>query len=166
MKEVILPKTCIGRMPLHEAFEVVFGEETLKTIHGETLRVKPWNDKNARVMQFRIQMNNVPKEIKRFIRGDTLKITNKQTRQYEGDTHIHVHNKLKMHFLGAEMFSVRPSFSLERDGGRTYIQGKIEHRARLPIPLNNICEQFMSMRSQNEIDYFATVLKKRMGFFF
>lgn len=108
-------------------------------------------------------MNNVPSEIKRFICGDTLKITNKQSRQYEGDTHIHVNNKLKMHFVGAEMFSVRPSFSLEHEGGQTYIRGKIEHRARLPIPLNNICEQFMSMRSQHEIDYFATVLKTRIG---
>ena len=165
MKEVLLPKTCLGRVPLHDAFEFVFGEETLKIIHGDTLKVKPWNDRNTRTVQFRIQMNNVPREIKRFICGDTLKITNKQTRQYEGDTHIHVNNKLKMHFVGAEMFSVRPSFSLEHEGGKTYIQGKIEHRARLPIPLNNICEQFMTMRSQNEIAYFATVLRQRIGIF-
>ena len=163
MKEVLLPKTCLGRIHLHDAFEFVFGEQTLKIIHGDTWRVNPWKDNNTRTLQFRIQMNNVPSEIKRFICGDTLKITNKQSRQYEGDTHIHVNNKLRMHFVGAEMFSVRPSFSLEHEGGQTYIRGKIEHRARLPIPLNNICEQFMSMRSQHEIDYFATVLKTRIG---
>ena len=156
MKTVEIPKTSLGAMSLEDAFAMVFGNATLKQVHGPSLRVTDWNQ-NKRKIQFSIAVSNIPREIRRFFCGESLRITTRQERKVTPAV-IEVQNKMRMHFLGAELFRVKPFFYLEHDGKAAYIRGKVEHAALLPPPINVVAELFMAAHSKKEMESFANVL--------
>lgn len=157
MKEVIIPPIPIGDMSLDEAFHKVFGEPTLQKVHGPTLKVSDWKNKQRKV-QFSLEVRQIPPEIRRFFCGDRFRITTRQTR-IDMPAQIDVKNKIRMHFVGAEFFCVKPCFRLQQHGCQTYISGRVEHHAILPPPLNIIAETFMAEQSKREMEHFGNVLR-------
>ena len=162
MKEVCIPKTPLGPFVLEKAFDIVFGDETLKKVHGDSFHASVW-DNDSRKISFSIPIDNIPNELKRFFCGDRMKLTNTQKKIFEPNT-INIINRLKLHFIGAELFGVKPTFCLEYDENTkfSYISGRVEHRARLPVPLNIITETFMANNSKRELQFFGDVLKKEV----
>lgn len=155
----VLPR-CLGVMTLHDAFDIMFGNETLTRVHGNTLSVSDWNSKNERKLKFKIDIEQIPREIRRFFCGNKLNITTKQ-QKIEDPTKILVNNKIKMHFLGAEFFHVKPKFLLLQDElNQVYVSGHVEHHAILPPPLNGIAEAFMAQHSKREMDRYTTIIEK------
>ena len=160
MKEVKIEKTPLGFFDINKAFDIVFSDETLKLVHGDSLRVTPWNN-DVRKLRFDIKLNGIPREVKAFFCGERLRVTNLQRRVLY-DNSIIVNNKLKLHFFGAELFVVNPTFGIEYNDGISYVYGNIQHKVRLPYPINAIVETFMTKNSERELAHFERVIMSRL----
>lgn len=156
MKLIVLPDVRIGRVSMDAALDSVFGPAMLRRVHGPSLRVGDFNHKNQRVFKFKIDVSCVPPPIRRFFCGNELNITTRQTLDKKTQREWSVTNKLKLHFVGAEFFKIRPSFYLKQDeDGTVSLGGQVRHDAVLPPPLNGIAEDFMALNSAKEIRHFA-----------
>ena len=147
---------------LDEAFDKVFGNEALYKVHGlEKTVISPWKN-NERIIKFRTKVENIPMELRRFFCGKELKVTNRQIITEKTDTNINIRNKVRMHFIGAEFFHVKPFFSLVKRDQAIYLNMRIENSAIFPPPLNGICENFMAAKSKKELEFFIEALESEV----
>lgn len=160
MKEFVIPNLYLGNISLEEAFHKVFGPDTMRKIHGEEMTLTPWNHKHERTFKFYVDIPQVPKEIKSLFCGNRLQITTKQQRIDMSDC-IQIKNKVKLHVLGAELVSIKPSFNLYHILNQTYLSVNIEHRARFPPPINSILEGFMVETSKKAFQTFVHVITNK-----
>lgn len=158
MRIVNVPRVPLGHVPLDTALHRVFGEDTLRRMHGSSLKGGGAFREGRRSFSFKVAVDQVPTPIRRFFCGDQLRVTTRQTLQLKEDEYVVV-NKLKLHFVGSEFFSIKPSFCLtkEQDGGVT-LGGAVRHDAVLPPPLNGIAEEFMAMNTERELRALARTL--------
>jgi hypothetical protein len=163
MKLLPIPLVSLGQIELDDAFQAVFGSDTLSKVHGPSLKFTEWVD-NQRTVKFSVDVDNIPLEVRRFFCGKRLRVTSKQNK-IKGDKYLEVHNRMKMHFLGSELFVIRPVFKLTYNeaSGTTEVTGCVKHIARLPPPLNRIAEAFMMEHSRRELEKFSSVLKTSVG---
>ena len=158
-----LVKVCksLGSISMDRAFDAVFGDEVLREVHGDSLQAGEWNG-DRRKLKFKIDLISVPRELKRFVGGDSLRITTTQILKSRLDESICVENRVRMHFLGAELFQIKPQFSLVKDGNEVFVVGQVEHHAMLPPPLNSLAESFMSARSTSDLERYTECIRKLM----
>lgn len=159
MKQLVLPRTRLrGQRDLQSALHAVFGPDMLRRVHGSGTRVGEFEG-GKRAFKFVVAVDNVPAPIRRFFCGSSLRITTKQTLDQSDPAKWVVTNRLKLHFVGAEFFKLRPTFWLEQDeDGGVSLGGTVRHDAVLPPPLNGIAEGFMMLNSQKELQHFALCL--------
>lgn len=155
----MLPRTRLrDQSDLHSALHAVFGPDMLRRVHGAGTRVGEFVG-GKRAFKFVVAVDNVPAPIRRFFCGSSLRITTKQTLDQRDAAKWIVTNHMKLHFVGAEFFKLRPTFWLERDqDGGISLGGTVRHDAVLPPPLNGIAEGFMMLHSQKELQHFARCL--------
>lgn len=150
-------------MSLESAVAVAFGEETLRFAHGPSLRLTSWRadgeTKQNRQIQFKIDVAHIPPTIRRFFCGKHLRVTAKQ-RMHSSNAQVDVENKLKMHFVGSELFKVRPRFQLSSEKGFVYLSGCVEHHAMLPNPIGVVAERFMASNTENELEKYGAAIKR------
>lgn len=162
MKTLMLPRTRLaGCTDLSGALHAVFGPHMLRKVHGPATKVGMFDERGRRTFKFRVKVEGVPPPIRRFFCGSELKITTRQQLDTADDNKWTVTNRMKLHFLGAEFFKLRPTFWLERDPaepGAVFLGGTVRHDAVLPPPLNGIAENFMMLRSRVELMQFAKCL--------
>lgn len=149
------------RCGLAQAFEAVFGEATLREVHGASLRAGAWAADGRRTLRFDVAVDGIPPEIRRFFCGRRMRVTTRQAVRRAADEWT-VANSLKMHFLGAELFSIRPRFTLRACGPTVELSGTVEHRARLPPPLGALAEELMARHSRREVDRFALAARRAL----
>jgi len=158
MKESKIENIEIKSIDINNAFDNVFNQDTLYKLHGiEQIKISAWQN-NQRIVKFRTKIDNIPLEVRRFFCGKELKVTNRQIITESTDTYINIRNKIRMHFLGAEIFHVKPYFYLQKIKDKIYFSARIENHAILPPPLNSIAENFMAAKSQKELESFAEAL--------
>jgi hypothetical protein len=158
MKQVVVPRTRLaGLRDMDGALHAVFGPGMLRKMHGPGTRVGPF-EHDKRVFKFKVSVDAVPLPIRRFFCGSELGVTTRQGLERGADKYT-VTNRLKFHFVGAELFKLRPVFWLERerDGGIS-LGGIVGHTAVLPPPLNGIAENFMRLHTRRELLHFAKCL--------
>ena len=152
MKLLELEPLDLGNISHETAYEHIFGEAMLRKFHGDNFKLKLINNTN-RIIKFEVHLDNTPAELKRFFCGKNLRVTTKQTINRQENWTIT--SKVRMHFLGAEFFRVKPVFILEKkENSHIYFSAKIEHHAILPPPLNIIAEHFMHQQTQKEMNQF------------
>ena len=162
VSEIVLP----GKTTLQSAFDFVFSETSLKKLHGPTTKVSPWSSRSDkekevqnRTIKFEIRVDNVPADVRRFFCGKSMRLTTKQRVDRQDPKTWTIENRVRMHFMGAEFFRVKPTFVIVRsDDGVVRIGGRIEHHAMLPPPLNVVAENFMKAHSAREIDGFVAAV--------
>lgn len=145
MKELIfewlLPKQ-------YTSIKDIFCQDLLYKVHGPSLVVGDWIT-NQRVLKFEINVRNVPSVLRRFLCGPILKIT---VNQVADDTVLK--SSIKMHFVGSEFFSIKPTYYLEGE----HLKGIITHNTLLPWPISKVAENFMLYHSQQEIAKLKAIL--------
>lgn len=158
MKQLDVPRLRLRCDTLDAAVEAVFGADTLRKVHGDGLRADPFVD-GQRTFRFDVDVSAVPAPLRVFFSGSKLGVTTRQTLT-KRDDHWRVTNQLKMHFVGAELFRIRPCFDLTRNAadGTVSIGGAVRHDASLPRPFSGIAERFMAGHSERELRRFAEVL--------
>lgn len=164
MKNVVLPTVPLrGHTNMEGAMRAVFGPAVLRKVHGPSLRgaYESFDANGKRRFQFRVAVDQVPPPIRRFFCGSNLRITTQQTLDKEPAKWT-VSNKMKLHFVGAEFFKLRPVFWLEQDQdtGVVSLGGNVRHDAVLPPPLNSIAEGFMALNTRRELIRFAQCLQE------
>lgn len=159
MKQLVLPRTRLkGQQDLRSALHAVFGPDMLCRVHGASTKVGEFVG-GKRAFKFTVKVDNVPGPIRKFFCGSSLRVTTKQTLDQKMPTKWTVTNHMKLHFVGAEFFKLRPTFWLEQDDdGGVSLGGTVRHDAVLPPPLNGIAEGFMMLHSQKELRHFALCL--------
>lgn len=146
MKVVEVPPTVVpGAGGLDDAVRAVFGPDTLRRVHGRDTVVGDFDARGKRAFEFWVDVAAVPATIRRFFCGSRLKVTTRQVMLRRGPQACTVRNKLRMHFVGAELFGIRPTFELTADPRTREVRlgGRVEHYALLPPPLDGIAEGFM-----------------------
>lgn len=156
MRQLVLPQIRLRSKSLPHAFESVFGPRMLRRVHGTSLKVGPFEN-GVRTFQFRVDVADVPPPIRPFFSGDHLNVTTRQTLEKQ-DAKWLVKNKLKMHFVGAELFGMKPTFWIEETPEGLFLGGTVRHDAVLPPPLNSIAERFMMVNSEKELRHFGECL--------
>ena len=135
-----------------DAADRVFGLDALRRMHGPRLHVSSWTD-SERAFRFEIDVSDVPTEVRRVFCGDTLRVTCRQTVRATSVGGLAVSDKLRMHFVGRELFIVRPRFRLAPpDDGRVLLSAEVEVHAMLPPPLSHIVEAFMDASSRAQLE--------------
>jgi hypothetical protein len=162
MRVLAVPSIRLNTPPgpgaLDAALAAVFGPDMLRTMHGPDTVVGGFVN-GKRTFGFKISVGEVPRAIRRFFCGSQLRITTRQTVDASVPDKYTVTNRLKLHFVGAELFKLRPVFWLERaPDGAVHLGGRVRHDALLPPPLNGIAEGFMMLNSQKELLNFAGCL--------
>lgn len=160
MKQVLVPRTRLaGQRDFHGALNAVFGPAMLRRMHGPAVRVGAFDDRGHRTFKFVVPVDQVPAPIRTFFCGSQLGVTTRQALR-KGVRAWTVTNSLKLHFVGSELFKIRPTFWLERDpaDGTIALSGCVRHDAVLPPPLCHIAEGFMALNSQRELLHFARCL--------
>ena len=158
MKQITVPPTWIlpPNLSLRAAFDLIFGESTLRKVHGASMSVTEWRD-DRRTVKFEMPVN-VPAPIRPFFCGNSVRVTTRQTRTFDKSSSVTVTNKLRMHFVGAELFIVRPTFVITHDPHGISVSGSVESHALLPPGICNIAETFMSHSAENELKKFKKVI--------
>lgn len=150
------PFVVSGAATLADAFDRAFGEDALRRAHGDSLQVSSWSA-CERVYGFEIDVHAVPAEVRRVFCGDRLRITCRQ-RVNATPERITVRDRLRMHFVGRELFVVRPRFSLACAPDGVLLTAEVEQHALLPPPLCNIVEAFMDASSRSQLERFRAAL--------
>ena len=161
--KVLESTECIGDVSLETAFGIVFGEETFKRVYpGEESEQSGWSN-DERTSRFTIDLGRIPVELRMFACDRHMRVDCKQHRDRHSDV-ICVHTRFKMHFVGSELFSIRPTFTLIRDTteSNTFLKVRVEHRARLPLPFNEIVEAFMRGCSRKELERNWRIIQARL----
>lgn len=159
MKELVIPPTPLTKATMAEAFEAVFGVPMLRRVHGPDTAVTSFDAKGSRQFTFQVPVDNVPGPIRRFFCGSRLAVTTRQRLAKKTADAWHVANRIKLHFVGAELFYLKPLFWLERgNDGVVRLGGRVRHSAILPPPLNSIAESFMMLNSEKELRHFGECL--------
>ena len=145
----------LGSITYEEAYHKLFNENILEKKHGKIIDFR--DTKDYRKFSFEIQVNNIPVELKRFFCGKNLKIT---TRQYleKCPERWTISNKIKMHFIGAEFFKIKPFFYLEQKNDQLFFSAKVENHAIFPPGLSHIAEHFMCLQTEKELDNFIELI--------
>lgn len=159
MKEVHIEPKILGNFSLSQAFDLLFSIEMLKNIHGNSVKVSEWKN-DERIIKFSINIDTIPYEVRVFFCGDQLRITTRQRRYKETEKRWIIENKMRMHFMFAELFQVHPTFILETIDGITYLQVRVEHHAILPTPLNHVVETFMASQTERELNEYKDVVEQ------
>lgn len=160
MKQLLLPTIPLKQCrDLDGALRAVFGPQMLRRVHGPGTKAGDFDARGRRTFKFSVKVDSVPPPIRRFFCGSELGVTTRQTLDKESGDRWTVTNKMKLHFVGAEFFKLRPAFWLERGvDGVVSLGGAIRHDAVLPPPLNGIAEDFMVLNSKRELLHFARCL--------
>ena len=158
MKIVKVDPINIGAITYEEAYKKLFNENILEKNHGSSFKILNFcESKDYRKFSFEIQIHNVPMELKRFICGKNLKIT---TRQYldKSPERWTISNRIKMHFIGAEFFKIKPFFYLEQKNNQLFFSAKVENHAIFPPGLSHIAEHFMCLQTEKELANFIDLI--------
>ena len=162
MKEHRIPAYDLGEVSMREAFDTVFGSETLKKTHGDTLVASPWQD-NKRTTSFEVSVEGIPWALRHVFHGHGLPVTVSQALDPKENS-WKVSNDIAMHFVGARLFKITSWFEIHRESNRAYLTGSVSVSAKLPLPLNRIAERFMLSRCKKEIDaYTASITEAFMA---
>ena len=159
MRTVVVDPVCLGKMSLPEAFAFAFDPDVSKRAYGSDTSVSDWNEGRRNVQCFLAV--NLPNELKRFLRRDTVRISSCQTRigggvkDDDGGTadRIAVESMVRMHFWGARLFRTKPTVVLQTRGdGTVWLEGRSDNHAMLPPPLNGIAEACMARHSKENLE--------------
>ena len=158
MRLARVPPLHLGLIPISEAFERVFGEDVLRLYHGEGLSVTPWRN-FVRDLKFEVKLDSIPQEIRTLLCGKQLRVSCRQSAKVE-TREISLRTKMRMHFVGRELFIVRPRFKLVDAGedGIVFTQ-EVELHAMLPPPLCNIIEACMSLSCEDQMGKFSETVR-------
>lgn len=144
----------INEPNLDNAFELIFGTDMMKELYGKDVDVGPWKcideSKKSRKIKGAVKMHGAPKEILKVLGGNTLRATTAQTIKTNVDE-IHVDHNVKMHFLGAELVRVKPTFVLKKEENRSIFAANVKLDAFFPPPLNFVIEGFMANFAKNQV---------------
>lgn len=163
MKLYTLPELrLVGRPDMQTALDAVFGPQMLQRVHGASLRgAGVFDPRGRRTFTFSVRVDNVPSPIRRFFCGSELNVTSRQALDTRDDAMWTITSRIKLHFVGAEFFKLRPSFCLRRgEDGAVTLSARVRHDAVLPPPLNGIAEGFMALNTQRELQHFAACLRE------
>ena len=158
MKLLTIPPPRLKHANMEGAFDAVFGPDMVRRVHGSSTRVGSFHN-GKRAFSFKVDVSNIPPPIRRFFCGKELAITTRQTLEKEAQV-WNVKNKLKLHFVGAELFKLKPEFWLSNTSDGIFLGGTVQHNAMLPPPLNGIAESFMMLNSERELVHFANCLQQ------
>lgn len=180
MKVVHVPEIDTRCTTLPDALDAVCGGDMMRSVHGpdDLLRYEEWGQDDRRRIEFRVRLggngeNSLPPEIR-----DRLLPSSSTDSKSDGRLHVvahqrlercrpdtwEVHNRLRFKVLGAELFSVRPTYWLRKDharGGTVTLGGRVEHRARLPPPFNGVVEAFMADSTKRQLADYARHMLQR-----
>ena len=145
------------------AFEHAFGSSTLRRLHGDTFTASPWH-KNLRSCSFELAMPaHVPSEIRRIFCGNRLRVSVRDRVTCDPKV-ISVRSKMRMHFVGSELFIVRPRYRLEPSPcGGVLLHAEVENHALLPPPLCGMVEAFMDASARAQLLRFSRELLQPCG---
>lgn len=156
-----LPDLHLGKVGMQAALDAAFGRAAMARVHGPSLVIGDFDAKGKRFFTFKIDVSAVPPPIRRFFCASELTISACQVLSKRSDTDWQLSNKLRMHCVAAELFKIRPTFSLREDRlGRVTLSARVRHDAVLPPPLNGIAEDFMMLNSQKELRHFEQCLRE------
>lgn len=159
-REVVVQPVALSCASVDAALDAVFCADTLREVHGPGTRVGPWVD-GARDVAFHVDVDRVPAPIRFLFCGRKMRVTARQRVTASQPDVIRVGSQLVMHFVGSELFAIRPSFMLRGNDGRVTVSGSVRHDARLPWPLAGIAEGFMAAHSERQLLGFKAALRRR-----
>ena len=151
------------------AFDKVFSVKTLQFLYGPDVRVDPWkitdDGRRSRRIRGSMQIEGAPAEVMRFLAGGKqLRATTRQdVAPPAADGSLDVTHKVRMHFLGAELVRVQPSFRLHMPAdaeGPPLLDAEVRVGALFPPPLGGILEGFMERFSRHQLAMTELVLSR------
>ena len=142
------------------AFEHIFGEGMLRVLYGADVSIGAWTTASdasrTRTIKGKVDVDGAPEEIMRVLGGSKLRASTIQTvrdTSKNSDQSIQVQNKVRMHFLGAELVRVRPQFLIRKSASdrQPVFQADVKLDAFFPPPVNMIVESFMATFARKQI---------------
>lgn len=165
MRQLDVPETPLKVPDMPAALQAVFGKDTLRQVHGDDVVVTDFVPGTAglpvRTVEFKVACGRVPAPIRRFVCGDRIPVTARQTLLQPSAEEWIVTNHIQVHCPGSGLFRMTPEFRLTKTRKGIVLSGRVRHDASLPPPLSWVAERFMCRHSTHHLRHFANVLRAR-----
>lgn len=155
---------------VEDTVEAAFDEDTMKAVHGDEVLVEPWKVETASTRHRTLHIcspfpSGFPDPLRPFAGGDSLAMTVQQDLTIEETPfveNVSVKNNVKMHIVGAELSRIEPQFRFTRNkrSGAVHGEAHVRVNAILPPPLDRIAEEFMVLKSENEIELYMDSIRQ------
>ena len=133
---------------------------TLQSVHGASVDATAWLNGRRTVRYTMPLPPGIPTELAEVVCGKDVRFSVQQAVRAIGKDGVELGNKVRMHFLGAELLQIRPRMMIRRDPdtNRCSVQAHVKVNAVLPTPLNRLAESFMLRQSEVEFAKWAAVI--------
>ena len=154
----------LGDRSMYEAVSLVYGDDIIRSTH-KNVQIGSWKDKMRHLEFVAALPHNLPKEIAPFFCGRSLRIS--VTQRVKRDNHVkhEVHNHVRLHIIGSELFCIKPRFIIRRNpnpfcarNAKTTLDAHVEVHAILPPPLCGIIENFMIKHATSDMINYTNVI--------
>ena len=163
-------KLCSSKVDMETANAVVFGEQVLRRVHGDGLRIEPWNEAGVRTLKICVERPEITPDAGAAgpsglagLMGNACAKTVKTTvtQQIHRDTDAtQVSSKVRLKMLGAEFIKIRPLFEIYRDATEDGMMFKatVELQAVIPPPMCHLVEGFMEAQTLESLNEYVTAI--------
>jgi len=143
----------LNNLTMKEAFELIFGENTLRKVHGVSLMITPWQN-NKRKLDFYLQIDTIPKILKDMFCASGFHITCNQTLSQDNI----INNDIILHCIGSNLIRIISSFHLQEITNKIYLSGNLKIYSNLFTPIDSLIESFIFEQCKKEIDNYRNII--------
>ena len=173
MKYITFHKESTGylKVDLNEAFELLFGKNTVTEVHGPSLTITDWSPNKAkriaRTLKFIMDTNELPPEVKGLVSEKKVVAKIKQEILLRTDHKITIKGKFRIDVFGlSKMLKINNVMTIEKENINNVdvvsVSGKIEYNAFLLPYLNDIAENYMAIKIHNELSLYQTIIFRKL----
>jgi hypothetical protein len=143
----------LGNIDLDHAIKTTYSNNVLKRVHGNNVRLSPWNKNNTeRRLEYNMHLNEVPVAIRTLLMTNNINVCCNQKVMYQDEFRHEVENKVKLDCMGSRLVSIQPRFILHRnDQNETFFTAMVKVNIWAPQPIKGIAENFMIIQAEKEI---------------
>lgn len=145
-------------LPLDQAFDIIFSDETLHKVHGDKISPSPFVN-NRRIVHYKITAMYVPAILKPYLAEPYVNsIMNQRLERSKSNWILYVDIKIDL-FLG-HLITVFCKFVVFKKHGKTYFGGYVKHDIAIPEPIKSIGEHYLAQHSKREVEMFEKTIRE------
>lgn len=152
MKIFQIDNVSLGNVPLRKAIDIVTSDKAYRHVKNGDFKMSPWTN-NKRIVEYSIDVGEVPRPIRRFFNDSRLKVTCTESIVFQNEQRHEVEHNLKLHCFGSRFININPSYVLFHDDDlhETYLKSMVKVSTWIPPGIKHIVESFIIVQAEKDL---------------